>query len=85
MLPYNKPIANFTIGNTVFSDNCKDQKTISEFIITPKKPLLSLTNGHAEMPLDIKLELFLQENDYGTHVSKEHLASIKKLMKQTKD
>ena len=37
------------------------------------------------MPLDIKLELFLQENDYGTHVSKEHLASIKKLMKQTKN
>lgn len=50
-----------------------------------KKPLLSLTNGKAEMPLDIKLELFLQENDYGTHVSKDHLASIKKLMKQTKD
>ena len=42
-------------------------------------------NGQAEMPLDIKLELFLQENDYGTHVSNEHLASIKKLMKQTKD
>lgn len=42
-------------------------------------------NGRAEMPLNIKLELFLQENDYGTHVSKEHLASIKKLMKQTKD
>lgn len=43
-------------------------------------------NGRAEMPLDIKLELFLQENDYGTHVSKEHLATIKKtLMKQTKD
>lgn len=42
-------------------------------------------NGKAKMPLDIKLELFLQENDYGTHVSKEHLASIKKLMKQTKD
>ena len=42
-------------------------------------------NGRAEMPLDIKLELFLQENDYGTHISKEHLASIKKLMKQTKD
>ena len=43
-------------------------------------------NGQAEMPLDIKLELFLQENDYGTHVSKEHLANIKEtLMKQTKD
>ena len=41
--------------------------------------------GKAEMPLDIKLELFLQENDYGTHVSKDHLTSIKKLMKQTKD
>lgn len=43
-------------------------------------------NGHAEMPLDIKLELFLQENDYGTHVSKEHLTNIKEtLLKQTKD
>lgn len=43
-------------------------------------------NGQAEMPLDIKLELFLQENDYGTHVSKEHLANIKEtLQKQTKD
>lgn len=43
-------------------------------------------NGQAEMPLDIKLELFLQENDYGTHVSKEHLATIKEtLIKQTKD
>ena len=43
-------------------------------------------NGRAEMPLNIKLELFLQENDYGTHVSKEHLNAIKEtLMKQTKD
>ena len=40
VLGYQKTIDNFTIGDTVFLDDCKNQKTISEFIITPKETLV---------------------------------------------
>lgn len=33
--------------------------------------------GEAEMPLKSKIELFLQVNEYGEHVSQEHLEKIK--------
>ena len=33
--------------------------------------------GETEMPLKSKIELFLQVNEYGEHVSQEHLDKIK--------